>query len=51
MDCSGIAEAVERKFAWPRKNFGGVAGSALELEVGGRGCMKAVELQLRERAE
>jgi hypothetical protein len=48
MDCSGIAEAAERRYAWPRKRFGGVA--VLGLEVGGRDCMKAVELQSRERA-
>ena len=49
MDCSGIAEAVERRSAWPRKSFGGIA--VPELEIGERGCMKAVELQSRERAE
>lgn len=49
MDCSGIAEAVERRFAWPRRSSGGVAAPV--LEVGGRGYMKAVELQSRERVE
>jgi hypothetical protein len=49
MDCSGIAEAVGRKSAWPQKSSGGAA--APNLEVGGRGCMKAVELRLRERVE
>jgi hypothetical protein len=48
MDCSGVAEAVERKFAWPRKSPGEVAAPV--LEAGGRGYMKAVELQSRERA-
>jgi hypothetical protein len=48
MDCSGIAEAAERRYAWPRKSSEGVA--APELEVGGRDCMKAVELQWREQA-
>jgi hypothetical protein len=43
MDCSGIAEAVERKFAWSRRSSEGVA--APELEVGGRDCTKVVELQ------
>jgi hypothetical protein len=43
MDCSGIAEAVERRFAWPRRSSGGVV--APELEVEGRDCTRAVELQ------
>jgi hypothetical protein len=49
MDCSDIAEAVERRSARPRRSSGGIA--VPELEVGERGCMKAVERQSRERAE
>lgn len=43
MDCSGIAEAVERRFAWPRKSLEEVA--APELVVEGRGYTKVVELR------
>lgn len=51
MDCFGIAEAVERKFAWPRKRSEGVVAPEVEVEVGGRGYVKVVELQSREQAE
>lgn len=53
MDCSGIAEAVGRKSAWPRKRTEELAvavpEAVLVVEVGERGCTKVAEPQSRER--
>jgi len=57
MDCSGTAEAVGRKSAWPRKRFEELAvpvpvpEAVLVVEVGERGCTKVAELQSKERVE
>lgn len=55
MDYSGTAEAVGRKFAWPRKRSGEIAvpvpETALVVEAGERDYTKVAELQSRERAE
>jgi len=51
MDCSGIAGAVERKSAWPKKSSGEIAAPEVGVEVGGKDYTKVVELQSKERAE
>ena len=53
MDCSGIAEAVVRRSAWPKKRSEEPAAPevVLVVEVGERGCTKVVEPQWKERAE